>query len=168
MNWEVISNERSSLKEYRLIDHNNCLEVIKYNPRHQSARLSTGNYHRLFFLESAGSLSGKTIFRNEYGMEIGNLVHDKFHPKEGSVLIDAKRYHYQIQNSSASELIIFENDPNQPIASCGLPANNNSTQNPFSANTQIIDNNCFLLGLCWYLFLPLVQETNIQFAATAF
>lgn len=168
MNWEVISNERSSLKEYRLIDHNNCVEVIKYNPRHQSARLSTGNYHRLFFLESAGSLSGKTIFKNEYGMEIGNLVHDKFHPKEGSLLIDTKRYHYQIKTSSAPELIIFETDPHQPIASCGLPVNTSAIQNSFSANTQVTDNNCFLLGLCWYLFLPMVQGNNIQFASAAF
>ncbi len=168
MNWEVISNERSSLKEYRLIDQDNCVEVIKYNPRHQSARLSTGNYHRLFFLESAGSLNGKTIFKNEYGMEIGNLVHDKLHPKEGSILIDAKRYHYKIQNSSAPELIIFENNPNQPIASCGLPVNSSTAQNTFSANTQVIDNNCFLLGLCWYLFLPLVQRNNIQVASAAF
>ncbi len=165
MNWEVISNERSSLMEYRLIDHNNCVEVIKYNPLHRSARLTTGNHHRLFFLESAGSLSGKTIFKNEYGMEIGNLVHDKFHPKEGSVLIDTKRYHYQIQTTSVTELIIFENDPAQPIASCGLPEGTTAIQSQLSANTQVIDNNCFLLGLCWYLFLPLVNSNSLEYAS---
>ncbi|MEP7107772.1 MAG: hypothetical protein ABI760_07315 [Ferruginibacter sp.] len=166
MNWEVISNERSSLQEYQLFDKNDCKLIIKYNPRHQSARITCGNHHRLFFLESAGSLSGKTFFKNEYGMEIGSLVHDKFHPKEGSVMIDTRKYQYQLQNNPTPELIIFSNDLQKPVASCSLPVNKTPALSIFPAKLQTIDNNCYLLGLCWYLFLPLVKESTGDYAST--
>jgi hypothetical protein len=168
MKWEVISNERSSLQEYRLIENNDCKVVIKYNPRHQSARITSGDHHGLFFFESAGSLSGKTIFKNEYGMEIGNLVHDKFHPKEGSLMIDTKKYLYQLHSNPVPEMIIYENNLQKKVASCSLPTNKTNTQNILSGNRQAIDNNCYLLGLCWYLFLPSVKENIFTYASAGF
>ncbi|MEJ7586055.1 MAG: hypothetical protein WKI04_00700 [Ferruginibacter sp.] len=168
MKWEVISNERSSLKEYRLIDNNDCKVVIKYNPLHRSARITSGNHHRLFFFESGGSLSGKTVLKNEYGMEIGNLVHDKFHSREGTLVLDSKKYQYQLQQTTSAELVIYETDPQKPVASCGIPSNKNILQNLFSTSTQAIDNNCYLLGLCWYLFLPMVKDNILKFASSNF
>ena len=44
MNWEIINNERFSLMEYRLMDQGDCKVIIKFNPRHQSARISCGNF----------------------------------------------------------------------------------------------------------------------------
>lgn len=166
MNWEVVSNTRSSLQEYRLIDNNDCKLVIKYNPLHQSARITSGNHHRLFYLESAGSLSGKTIFRNEYGTQTGTLLHNKFQPKEGTVVIDSKKYQYYLQNSPSPELIIFENDLQNPVATCTIPSDSSSAQDFFSISSEAIDNNCYLLGLSWYLSLPVIIE-NIQEYASA-
>lgn len=164
MNWEVVNNERSSLREYRLIEDNDCKVIIKYNPLHQSARVTSGNHHRLFFFESAGSLSGKTVFKNEYGMEIGNLIHDKFHSEEGTLVIDSKKYQYQLQNTS-SELLIYENNARQPVANCSIPIDKSAIKNFISASSQAIDHNCYLLGLCWYLFLPFVKENILKFAS---
>ena len=158
MKWEVISNERSSLQEYRLIDNNDCKVVIKYNPRHQSARITSGSHHRLFFLESAGSLSGKTVFKNEYGMEVGNLVHDKFHPGDGSIMIDSKKYQYHLQNTPLAELVIYSNDRHQAVANCDIQSNNG-----LSSNSNTTDNNCYLLGLCWHLLLPAEKEIMPQY-----
>ncbi len=165
MNWEIISNERSSLLEYRLIDHNDCKVIIKYNPKHQSARISCGGHHRLFFLESTGSLSGKTVFKNEYGMEIGNLIHDKFHPKEGSLVIDTQKYLYHLQNDQATELVIFKGNMNNKVAKCSIPTEQNSSQRSISTHAQAVNNNCYLLGLCWYLFLPHSIENVLKFAS---
>jgi len=162
MNWEVINNQRSSLQEYRLIDNNDCKVIIKYNPLHQSARVTCGNHHRLFFLESAGSLSGKTIFKNEYGMEIGNLVHNKFHPMDGSVMIDSKKYQYQLLNNPSPELVIYETDIHHLLASCSIQS---AIKNSFSDNSATIDNNCYLLGLCWYLLLPLEKGNMVKYAS---
>jgi hypothetical protein len=165
MNWEVISNERSSLQEYRLFDNNDCKVIIKYNPRHQSARITSGNHHRLFFLESAGSLSGKTIFKNEYGMEIGSLVHDKFHTKDGTLVIDSKKYQYQLQNTAPQELVIFDTHHHAQLASCSIQSTIN---NSLSNHQQAINNNCYLLGLCWYLFLPVENNISSKYEAVGY
>jgi hypothetical protein len=161
MNWEVISNDRSSLQEYRLIDDNECKVIIKYNPLHRSARITAGNHHRLFFFESAGSLSGKIVFKNEYGMEVGNLVHDKFHPEEGSIIIDAEKYRYDLHSSPVPELTIYDSNSQQPIVNCGIQAERQYLQSTVSRSAQSIDNNCYLLGLCWYLFLPTAKNTRL-------
>lgn len=162
MNWEIINNERFSLREYRLMDQGDCKVIIKYNPRHQSARISCGNQHRLFYFESAGSLSGKTIFKNEYGMEIGHLVHDKFHPKDGSLLIDTKKYQYSLQNKAAEEWCIYENRLQIPLARFSI-----STNQPSSSNL-VIDANCCLLGFCYFLYLTNSVKNVLQYSATAF
>ncbi|MEO6550813.1 MAG: hypothetical protein ABIN94_22615 [Ferruginibacter sp.] len=168
MNWEVISNDRSSLKEYRMIDNNECKVVIKYNPIHHSARITIGNHHRLFFLESAGSLSGKTIFKNEYGMEIGNLQNDKPSFREGSLVINSEKYLYRLKNGTSPQLSVFEKNVYEPIATCGIPENKNSGTKPTSAITEFADNCCYLLGLCWYISLPSVKENEPEHSSVAF
>src|SRR5690349_17317757 len=117
MNWEIIINQSSSLQEYRLMEENNHKMVLKYNPRHQSARVTSDNHHRLFFLESAGSLTDKTVLKNEYGIEIGALVFDRPHNSEGWVIIDGKKYAYKID---PNRLILYKNNPHQPLAECNI------------------------------------------------
>ena len=96
-------------------------------------------------------------------MEIGNLVHDKFHPKDGTVVIDSKKYQYQIKHNPSKELVIYDNDHHAQLASCGIQSNMKS---PLPINDQTIDNNCFLLGICWYLFLPVEKENNQKYIST--
>lgn len=162
MNWELVSNQHTSLHEYRLTDNNKCKVVLKYNPRHQSARLSHGNHKRLFFLESAGSLSGKTIFRNEYGMETGSMVSDKW--DTGHIMIDSKKYLYRLQNKPMPELTIYQNDTEQPLASCSIKQADASLPGIIS-NSKQNDTSFLLLSLGWYLFLPLEKEVEVNFAS---
>lgn len=152
MNWEIISNQHSSLQEYRLIDNSDCKMILKYNPLHKSARITSANNHRLFFLESTGAFGDRTIFRNEYGMEVGNLVFDKLRNKEGSIIMDEKKYHYQINNW---ELLVYKTDPGQPLISCTIntPAPASFGANPFANSLSAIDTSCIVIGLCWYLAL---------------
>ena len=150
MNWEIVSNQHSSLQEYRLIDNGYCKMVLKYNPLHKSARITSDNNHRLFFLESVGPFGDRTIFRNEYGMEVGNLVFDKLRNKKGSIIMDEKKYHYQINNG---ELLVYKTDPGQPLISCTIDGPPNPGTNLFSSSLSTIDTSCVIVGLCWYLGL---------------
>lgn len=160
MNWEIISNQHSSLQEYRLMDKNDCKMILKYNPRHKSARITSGNNHRLFFLESTSAFGDKTIFKNEYGMEIGNLLYDKLRSKEGSVLMDNKKYHYQI---NGEELIIYKTDRLQPLIKISLQTNAAFSSNILSPVLSGADINCLVIGLCWYLALP-VNDNVLEYA----
>ena len=160
MNWEIISNQHSSLQEYRLMDKNDCKMSLKYNPRHKSARITSADNHRLFFLESTGAFGDKTIFRNEYGMEIGNLVYDKLRSKEGSILIDEKKYHYEI---NGEELMIYKTNHRQPLINCNIQSSSAFDTNILSPVLSRIDTNCLVIGLCWYLALA-VNDNMREYA----
>lgn len=158
MNWQIINRKSFSLREFRLNDQGDCKVIIKYNPRHQSARISCGNQHRLFYFESAGSLGGKTIFKNEYGMEIGHLVHDKFHPKYGCLVIDTIKYQYSLDNRPGTEWVIYENSFPTVLTSYAIADNN------FSAGILAVDSNLCLLGYCYYLFLTTAKEPFFKYS----
>jgi hypothetical protein len=151
MNWEIISNQHSSLQEYRLVDENECKLSLKYNPRHQSVRVTSGPNHRLFFLESTGSLNDKSILKNEYGLEIGNLISDKPLNKNGSVMMDSRKYYYHISDDN---LLFYKSNPHQPLITCNIKF---ADPLKFANKLSSLDIRCTVLGLCWYVIL---QVTN--------
>lgn len=149
MKWVLINNHRESVQEYHLMENNLCKVVLKYNPQQKSARISCANQQRLFFIQSAGVLTGKYIFTNEYGMEIGNISHDKRNNNGGTVNIESKKYHYEISNNPSGKLTIYDSNSAKQLATCGL---------------EVSDNNSLILAHCWYLFLPVVKESMLEYA----
>lgn len=149
MIWEKIINDHSTLQEFRLTDNADNQLVLKYNPLHHSVRVTFGNIHRLFFLESAGSISGKKIFRNEYGLETGSMSYQNSANNKGILTIDTKLFQFQLKND---QLTIYS-DQQQPLANCAFKTNSLS-----SKLINNIDMSCYLLGVCWYLFLPFTQR----------
>jgi hypothetical protein len=134
--------------------------ILKYNPVHRSARISCGGNHKLFFIESAGALTGKYIFRNEYDMEIGHMNYDKWFGKEGSVTIETKKYNYQISDSHTPALVINEGNSALSLINCEL-----NDGEPLAAQNSSVENNFLLLGLCWYLYLPVAKKSRVEYAA---
>ena len=164
MKWVLTNNKKALLQEYHLLDEENTKAIVKYNPVHRSARISIGDKHRLFFIESAGSLTGKYIFKNEYGLEVGMMSNDRW-GKEGSITIESKKYIYKIQNNPLAELTIYDGVTHQALVSCGISTGINGTSLSLSQQTNNADSNYLLLGLCWFLFLPVAKENIIEYAA---
>jgi len=164
MKWEMNNNKKALLQEYHLTEQDSTKAVVKYNPAHRSARISIGDKHRLFFIESAGSLTGKYIFKNEYGLTVGMMSNDKW-GKEGTVTIEAKKFIYKISNHSLPELTIYDSTTNRALVSCGLATGINGTSLSLAQQTNNADSNYLLLGLCWFLFLPVAKETPVEYAA---
>ncbi len=148
MKWILVSNHRSTLQEYHLIENEDCKVIMKYNPLHRSARISCGNRHRLFFIESTGSLTGKYIFKNEYGMEIGSMNQDKWFGKDGSVIIESIKYAYTISKDPSTQITVYEGISQNPLVSCESATEDQTTNISFSSQRSDINNNCLLLGLC--------------------
>ena len=165
MRWVLVSDQRSVLQEYHLMDGDDCKVLLKYNPLHHSARICYEHtQHQLFYIEKTGQISSKTSFTNKYGMEIGSLNYDKWDTGKGTLVIDEKKYHFSMQNNLLPRLVIYENDPSQPLISCSLEPDNSNTEVVLLNNTPRINNSCFLLTLCWYLFLPLAKENALEYA----
>lgn len=165
MKWVMTNNKKALLQEYHLTEQDdNAKAIVKYNPVHRSARISIGDKHRLFFIESAGSLTGKYIFKNEYGLEVGTMSNDRW-GKEGSVIIESKKFIYKILNNPLAELTIYDGNTNKPLISCGLATGINGTSLSLSQQINNADSNYLLLGLCWFLFLPVAKENIVEYAA---
>ena len=164
MKWVMANNRKALLQEYHLTEQESTKAIVKYNPTQRSARISIGEKHRLFFIESAGSLTGKYIFKNEYGIAVGGMSNDKW-GKEGSIIIESKKFLYKVNNNPLAELTIYDGNTNKPLASCGLTTGINGTSLSLSQQTNNADSNYLLLGLCWFLFLPVAKENIVEYAA---
>ncbi len=164
MKWIMANNKKSLLQEYHLTADGSTRAIVKYNPSQRSARVTIGDRHRLFFIESAGALSGKYIFKNEYGLEVGMMSNDKW-GKEGSVIIESKKYIYKINNNPLAELTIYDAASLKQLVSCGLTTGINGTSLSLSQQTNNADSNYLLFSLCWFLFLPIAKENIAEYAA---
>ncbi len=163
MKWLLVNSKTSLLQEYRLLDGGKNLVIIKYNPVHRSARISCNGTQRLFFIESTGALTGKYIFRNEYDMEIGHMHYDKWFGKEGQVTIETQKYDYKITGASSPQLMIRDEQSGRSM-SCEVEIENESNGNLASQSSKV-ENNFLLLGLCWYMFLPVAKKNLVEHAA---
>ena len=161
MKWVLINNHKEPVQEFHLIENDRCKVVLKYNSQQKSARISCANQQRLFFIQSAGVLTGKYTFTNEYGLEIGHISQDKRHGSGGTVSIESKKYHYEISKNPSEELTIYDSNSQTTLATCGLALHDNRS---LSKHFDYIDNNSLLLAHCWYLFLPVVKENLMEYA----
>lgn len=166
MRWVKENNKTELLHEYRLLEEEKCRLVVKYNHSQHSARISCDGHYSLFFIEKHHSLHAKTIFKNEYGLEIGKIDQERWHSNKGVIEIQDSKYYYSYRNTPLAELVIYDEDGITELVTCGLNVEqNNAPSAIMTKNTeQQIENSCFLLGLCWYLFLPVAKENIPAFA----
>lgn len=155
MKWTLTSSESALVHEFHLMADCDEKMVVKINPLHQSVRLHSGNRRRLIFLDHTSAASGKFVLCDEYGMEIGNMLVDKWYNNRGSVTIDKVKYFFQQQNNNnKAQLVIYQDDIQHPMLSCQLPTNAEPAS--FHEKASETDNHFMMLSLCWYLSLPAI------------
>jgi hypothetical protein len=148
MKWIMVKHASPSVQKYHLVEGSANKAVLKYNMLQQSVRVSNDTTQRVFFLERTGFWNNKTIFKNEYGLEIGKMSFEKgFHA--GTIEVDSAKYHYVIQDAPAQTLVIYD-DLSTPILTCDLSGAGYKPDQDLSS---------LLLGLCWYLD-PTPAEQN--------
>lgn len=151
MQWIMVKHASPSVQKYHLCEGTDQKVVLKYNLLQQSVRVSNDNTQRVFFMERSGFWNNKTIFKNEYGVEIGKMAFEKgFHA--GTIEVDGNKYHYVIQDNATQELVIY-NDLSHPILTCDLSAAGYKPEQDLSS---------LVLGLCWYVYPSSgVQNTRV-------
>ena len=156
MKWVMVKHASPSVQKYHLVEGASQKAVLKYNLLQQSVRVSNDDTQRVFFLERSGFWNNKTIFKNEYGLEIGKMSFEKgFHA--GTLEVDGNKYHYVIQNNESQELVIYD-ELSHPILSCGLSAAGYKPDQDLSS---------LLLGLYWYAH-PTAGQHNQQVLTPSF
>ena len=159
MEWVLAKNHSQAMLEYHLMDRGNKRGTLKYNTHQQVARIQCEGHYGVFFIERHGTFINKTLFKNEYGQEIGKLSFDKRHSHTGPIELNGKKYHYSFQNNPFAELLIYDQSISSPLVSSGL--HSGSDQGPVVfASVSNEEYCCFLLGLCWYL-LSSVADNHV-------
>lgn len=159
MKWVMVKHASPSVQKYHLFEGVAQKAVLKYNLLQQSVRVSNDDTQRVFFLERSGFWNNKTIFKNEYGLEIGKMSFEKgFHA--GAIEVDSNKYHYVIEDNPTQQVVIYDELSN-PVLTCDLSAAGYKPEQDLSS---------LLLGLCWYLFPssgiqePPVYSTSLKTA----
>ena len=149
------------MQEYHLLDGKGKRAVLKYNTHQQVARIQCDGNYGIFFIEKAGSFINRTLFKNEYGQEIGKLTFDKRHSHTGPIELDGMKYHYSFQNNPFAELSIFNKDIDKPLISSRLKNADDQTSVVFTSVSNE-EYACLLLGLCWYILNPALAKQSAQ------
>lgn len=139
MKWEPVKHASSLVSKYHLTEGTDIKLVLKHNLDQESVRISHDENQRLFFIEKTGFWNNKTLFKNEYGIEIGRLSIDRgYHA--GTIEFQGQRYYYGVDQTMKNRLIIYKQNSSHPVISSDLPP----------ANIEQ-DFTCLVLGLCWQL-----------------
>lgn len=151
MIWEKLNHLSALLQEYRIRDLERVL-ITKFNPLHRSARLTIDHFHRLVFLDGIGTLSGKTVIKNEYGMNVGSMAYSKSNNNEGNIELDGKKYRFLLTGDRSIAVYSKENSDRSLDcqASFSLPAE------PLTQTDMC----CLAISLCWQLSLPQLVELS--------
>ena len=156
MIWEKMNQQAPLLQEYRIADTERKL-ILKYNPLHRSARLTMDQLHRLLFLEGITSISGKTVIKNEYGLEVGSLSYTKSDRKsEGSINLDGKKFGFTVTNEHA--INIYNKENGTQLSHAG------ARSFPINASLTATDICCIVISLCWQLCLPQIAQPAKAYA----
>jgi hypothetical protein len=161
MEWVSVKNLSLGMQEYHLMDGDQTIATLKYNTHQQVARLHGGDSYGIFFIERTGSFINRTVFKNEYGQEIGKLSFDKRHSHTGPIELNGKKFHYSFQNNPFAELLIYNKDISKPLVSSRLKNEDDQTSVVFTSVSNE-EYACLLMGLCWYLDNPVLDKQSAK------
>ena len=164
MQWILIGSSPGNVHEYHLLEAGKLKLVLKYNPSQQSARIFFDDKQRLVFLERSGFWNPSTVFKNEYGIQLGKVTYEKWHSQHSGIIeIEGKKYHHIRSNNNRPELVIYEKDFQHPLLTCKL--NTGDTNFDVSGLYYQRDEQEYtglLVGLCWQLFMPQTFTNSLE------
>lgn len=134
----------TSLYEYQLQENNVTNLVMKFHPAQQTVRISYEGSKRLYFFEKSGS--NKISIRNEYGVEMGKIIYDKWYHANGSIEIDGNKFRHEMLGEEGS-LILFDKEKHNPLVQCTVISK--SIINQVHA--------ALMLTLCRYLLMTEIE-----------
>ena len=164
MKWEVvISTTKQEL--FELWHDDKKLLSLDFHPGTNSARVQYAGEKRVFLIRREGFLRNKTVLRNEYGIRIGQLSHEKSNADEGIIELNDEKFFYEVRKNPLAELVIYRSVKIKPFVVCGLKPGSGNTFIQFSkANTFSTTQHFLLMALCWYMFQPVAKQNTLEYA----
>jgi hypothetical protein len=162
MRWETVKSTAEQ-EIYELYKDDQKRLTLIYNPFSNSARVECNKEKRVFLVRKEGFRRNKTVIRSEYGIKIGELGQEN---KQQFIDVNDERFFYSTRNNPLAELILFKEDPQHPVVSCGLTARTGMADVYFKKDKTLgeMPHPGLLMALCWYMFLPVAKENAAALA----
>jgi hypothetical protein len=137
-----------SLQEFQLQENDVTSMVMKFHPAQQTVRISYAGVKRLYLFEKSGS---KLLIRNEYGVVVGKIVYDKWYHSNGSIELDGKKFHHEV-NRDEDSLVLFDKKKQDPLVTCTILSK--------TIIKQV--HAALMLTLCRYLLMPEIEGVLVR------
>ena len=142
MKW-FPTNSDARHRIYELRTNREVLVTLTYHPQSGTIRISSGDERRVFFVGREGFISSRTVMRNEYGVWMGQLIHDGGqNDAQGIIELSGEAFNYTLQRMPPALAVIYKNS--ETLAVCELP---DVAKNVRGSNYPDI----LMLALCWYM-----------------
>ena len=162
MKWVNVS--KGSVNEsFELWGQDKKLANVSFNNNSHIARIVSNLGKRLFFFEKRGIFTPKAVFRNEYGIKMGQLELEKPGAQKGYLELDGKRFCYIFNENNSGELEVYDEEMKEKLLNCNFPQASNSVAKRKSLLDTKIPS--LLMVLCWYSFQTkgsFLSGTNAQ------
>lgn len=161
LNWlnTTITNE---IETYELWDDEKKLMTLSFNNFSQTAKVECLSSRRVFKIEKDGFLNTKTIFKNEYGVKIGEFAQEHWFNHEGLIVLNEEKFYYTTHKNPLAELIVYKNNPKEPLLACILKLNDGEKSIHIQKHHNYDKHSIFLMALAWFLFLPAAKELSMN------
>jgi hypothetical protein len=149
MEWILISNASTGIREYHLLQEQLVLIVLKYSPEQQSVRITYEDERLVFFMENAG-YTNKIAFKNAYGVNLGKFTHNN-RSNTGRLEINQTVYDFNIVDNNQPKLIIHQQNKQEPLAVCQMHAIP-------TRQSGLLELACMVLSVCLYTKMPVARK----------
>ncbi len=120
--------------------------VMKFHPAQQTVRISYAGSKRLYFFEKLSN--NKLLIRNEYGVEVGKIVYDRWYHANGSIQLDGKKFQHEVVHGDEDSMVLFDKQKHNPLVKCTVLTK--------TIISQV--HAALMLTLCRYLLLPEMED----------
>jgi hypothetical protein len=149
MEWNLISNAITGIREYHLLQGDRVLIILKYSQEQQSVRIAFEDERLVFFLENTG-YNNRIAFKNAYGVDQGKFSHNNRN-NSGRLEINGTLYNYNVIEGNQPKLIVHQQHKQEPLAVCQIPAIP-------GRESAVYEQACMVLSVCWYAKLPVASK----------
>jgi len=117
---------------------------LSYNYQHNAARVGYGKHRRLFFVAGIGRFHPRWMFKNEYGLQVGQL---QFAGKGiGSLNVHGAKHQFMYERTT---IVLYDESATHRLITCNLKALHIEVQR----NEKEVESlhACLLFALGWSL-----------------
>lgn len=163
MNW-MEAPTKQGFAVYELWEMHKKIMSVEFNQFSQTAKIFCLKTHRVFKIEKEGFLRNKTVFKNEYGVKIGDLSHETWFGNEGIIHLHDDKFYYTTNSKASLKLVIYTKQPKALLVECSITSNHLDVCYNFQKYTDADKYSTLIMGISWFLFLPVAKEQSAAMA----